>query len=175
MLKTVQAHLGDVLLVSPRAQALHDDHEDAAKDKRHGHGAWAEEMRLDGLAKEEAHGRCRNKAEGERNEETPRRFATGEEPSRALAQELVAEIKADGAYALPKPSKGKGKKPKAKPGDKPVASDGTPLWKKKEFWYIAGGAAGVVLLSTFIGIGVGVTQQNERKQRAIDTAILGGL
>lgn len=107
--------------------------------------------------------------------ERPAADTTLMEQSRALAQELVAEVKADGAYTPPKPVKGKGKKQKAKPGDKPVASDGTPLWKKKEFWYIAGGAAGVVLLSTFIGIGVGVTQQNERKQRAIDTAILGGL
>lgn len=94
------------------------------------------------------------------------------ETARAVAQELVAEVKADGKYPIAKPGK-KGAKGKKKPGA-PAVSDGTPLWKRKEFWYIVGGVGGVVLLSTAIGIGVGVSEQNERKRLAIDTALLGG-
>ncbi len=98
--------------------------------------------------------------------EKPATEVTLVEVARTLAQELVAEISADGKYAPPKPGK------KKKKGKQP--SDGTPFWKKKEFWYIVGGTAGGIVLFTSIGIGVGVTQANDRRRVAIDTAILGG-
>jgi hypothetical protein len=87
--------------------------------------------------------------------------------ARALASELLKDVRLDGVWRAPEPPK----KPSwwAKFSTK-TKSDFVRFYHWKYFWYVVGGAAGAVVLST--AIGVGVAEHN--RQTAANSVILFG-